>query len=89
MVISPFICIWILWFNVEFSDDNIHDYIHKLHAADDVGASQSPENGQMGSLFSEYGIMITKYSAQNGEYKIQQSDCSKYRWFITKFKRWC
>ena len=59
MIISPFISIRILWFNVEFSDDNIRDYVHKLHA-DDVGASQSPEIGQMGG-FSEYCIMHTEY----------------------------
>ena len=48
MIISPFICIWILWFNADCSDDNLHDYIHKLHTdADDGSASQSPENGQM------------------------------------------
>ena len=48
MIISPFICIWILWFNADSSDDNLHDYIQKLHTdADDGSASQSPENGQM------------------------------------------
>ena len=48
MIISPFICIWILWFSADSSDDNLHDYVHKLHTdADDGSASQSPENGQM------------------------------------------
>ena len=91
MIISPFICILILWFNAEFSDGNIHDYVHKLHT-DDAGASQSPENGQMargGKLcnFSEYGIMMnTQCRIQTCVYKTLNTE---YWIYNSNSRRWC